>query len=130
MGAGIKAKFSPDLKSATVTMKLHFWNRNYVSTHYGGSLYSMCDPYYMILLMENLGPEYIVWDKGASIEFKNPGKGRVTAYFTISEEKYNELREQVELEGKINPVLSVDVVDENGLVVVSVNKIMHIRKKN
>jgi len=57
-----------------VEMKLRPWNRNYVGTHYGGSLYSMTDPFYMLMLMENLGPGYIVWDKAASFRFRKPGK--------------------------------------------------------
>jgi len=70
LGAGIKVKVSKDVKTVDVSMKLTFWNRNYVGTHFGGSLYAMCDPFFFFLLMENLGMKYIVWDKGASISFK------------------------------------------------------------
>ncbi len=34
------------LREIEVEMKLSAWNRNYVGTHFGGSLYSMCDPFY------------------------------------------------------------------------------------
>jgi hypothetical protein len=73
--AGIHVRWAADMKSADVTMKLRPWNRNFVGTHYGGSLYSMCDPFYMLMLMSNLGRDYIVWDKAASIRFRKPGQG-------------------------------------------------------
>ena len=78
LGAGIRIKrMSEDLREIDVEMKLHWWNANYVGTHYGGSLYSMADPFYMLMLLENLGSGYIVWDKAASIRFRKPGKGTV-----------------------------------------------------
>ena len=76
LGAGIRVKWGPGNKAVDVEMKLRFWNRNYVGTHYGGSLYSMTDPFYMLMLMNNLGRDYIVWDKAASIRFRKPGKSQ------------------------------------------------------
>src|SRR5208337_2336835 len=96
LGAGIKVKLSKDLKCVDVEMGLHWWNRNYVGSHYGGSLYSMCDPFFMLLLLENLGPQYIIWDRKASIQFKKPGREKVKAHFFISEEKYDEIRRMAE----------------------------------
>lgn len=55
-----------------------------MGTHFGGSLYAMCDPFYMWILMENLGKDFIVWDKAATIRFKKPGTGTVNAEFEIS----------------------------------------------
>ena len=71
LAAGISVRWGQDYRSADVKMRLRFWNRNYVGTHYGGSLYSMTDPFYMLMLMENLGRDYIVWDKAAKIRYRN-----------------------------------------------------------
>jgi hypothetical protein len=91
LGAGIRVnRFQPDWKGIEVEMKLRRWNSNYVGTHYGGSLYSMADPFYMLMLIENLGSDYIVWDKSATIRFKKPGKGRLpprSAYPTSNSNK-------------------------------------------
>src|SRR4051812_22273637 len=85
LGAGIHVDFmAPDYHRIDVSMKLRFWNRNYVNTHYGGSLYSMTDPFYMLMLMQILGRDYIIWDKSASIRFKKPGMGKVRAVFELS----------------------------------------------
>lgn len=128
-GAGIRVKISNDVKTVDVSMKLTFWNRNYVGTHFGGSLYAMCDPFFFFLLMENLGMGYIVWDRSASIEFKKPGKGSVHARFYIPEERYEEIRKQAESGEAINPEFTIDVVDDLGVVIATVRKTIYIRKK-
>jgi hypothetical protein len=74
LGAGIRVKrLASDWKEIDVEMRLRWWNANYVGTRYGGSLYSTADPFFMVMLIENLGKEYIVWDKAASIRLKKPG---------------------------------------------------------
>jgi hypothetical protein len=93
LGAGIRARHvAEDFRLVEVEMPLHFWNRNYVGTHFGGSLYSMCDPFFMIMLINNLGPDYIVWDKAATIRFKRPGKGTMKACFRLPEERVGGIR--------------------------------------
>src|SRR3546814_16237242 len=73
-------------------MVLRWYNRNYVGTQFGGSLYSMVDPFFVLMLMENLGRDYIVWDKAANIEFVSPGRGAVYADFAISARLLDEIR--------------------------------------
>jgi hypothetical protein len=128
-GAGIRVKWSPDHKAVDVEMKLRFWNRNYVGTHYGGSLYSMADPFYMLMLMENLGRDYIVWDKAASIRFRKPGKGRVKAEFRLTDAQLDEIREKLKIQEKFEPTFLVEVKDETGDVVAEVQKVIYIRRK-
>src|SRR6202051_5168931 len=82
LGAGIRVKpIAPDMKAVDVEMKLRWWNANYVGTHFGGSLFAMTDAFYMLMLMANLGRDYIVWDKAASIRYRKPGQGTVRAAF-------------------------------------------------
>ena len=126
---GIHVNWGSDMKSAEVTMKLRPWNRNFVGTHYGGSLYSMCDPFYMLMLIKNLGPEYIVWDKAASIRFRKPGKGTVRAEFRLTDAQLDDIREQLKALPKYEPIYSVEVKDGSGDVVAEVQKTLHIRKK-
>jgi len=127
--AGIHVRWGAAMKSADVTMKLRFWNRNFVGTHYGGSLYSMTDPFYMLMLIKNLGPDYIVWDKAANIRFRKPGKGTVRAEFRLTDEQLDEIRRQVEAQPKYEPTFLVEVKDKAGEVVAEVQKMLHIRKK-
>ena len=130
LGAGIRVKqLQPDWKAIDVEMKLHFWNSNYVGTQFGGSLYAMTDPFYMLMLIENLGPGYIVWDKAASIRFRKPGKGKVVASFRLSDEQIEEIRQQLKTQEKIEPTFMVEVKDETGDVVAEVQKVLHVRRK-
>ena len=130
LGAGIRVtRIAPDWREIDVEMKLRRWNRNYVGTHYGGSLYSMTDPFYMLMLMENLGRDYIVWDKAASIRFRKPGKGKVKAEFRLTDAQLDDIREKLTTLEKYEPTFMVEVKDEAGEVVAEVQKVIHIRRK-
>ena len=89
----------------------------------------MCDPFFMLIMMQNLGRDYIVWDKTASIQFVKPGRGTVTAMFHIPPETIEALRAQADQGEKLEPVFSVEVVDEQGEVVAKVEKRLYVRKK-
>ena len=130
LGAGIRVKrVSPDLREIDVEMKQRFWNTNYVGVHFGGSLYAMADPFFMLILMENLGRDYIVWDKAATIRFKRPGKGRVTARFKLTEEQIQAIRQKADTEAKVEPEFTVQVVDDEGTVIAEVDKVLYVRRK-
>ena len=131
LGAGIRVKrLRSDWTEVDVEMKLRWWNRNYVGTHYGGSLYSMADPFFMLMLIENLGKGYIVWDQSASIRFKKPGRGTVSASFRLSEEQIREIKQALNSQEKIERAFTVEVKDESGSVVAVVEKLLHIRRKD
>ena len=127
--AGIHVNWGADMKSVDVQMKMRPWNRNFVGTHYGGSLYSMTDPFYMLMLIQNLGPNYIVWDKAAHIRFRRPGTGTVRAHFQLTEARLEEIRRILETQPKYEPSFTVEVKNSAGEVVAEVEKVLHIRKK-
>ena len=129
LGAGVRVKASPDLRTFEVRMKLRWWNRNYVGTHFGGSLYTMCDPFFMLMLVDALGRGYIVWDKAATIRFRRPGRGAVRATFHIPQERIEEIRAAADAGGKVEPVFTVEVVDDQGEVVAEVEKLLYVRAK-
>ncbi len=131
LGAGIRVKnIQPDWRAIDVEMKLRFWNANYVRTHFGGSLFAMTDPFYMLMLLENLGREYIVWDKAATIRFRKPGTGKVSAEFRLAESQIVEIREMLKTQEKFEPTFLVKVKDKNGVVVADVEKVLYIKKKD
>ena len=130
LGAGIRVKYiAPDMKAADVEMRLRFWNANYVGTHFGGSLFAMTDAFYMLMLMANLGRDYIVWDKAATIRYRKPGKGTVRAEFRLSDSQIEDIREKLKSLPKYEPVFSVEVKDAAGVVIAEVEKVLHVRKK-
>ena len=130
LGAGIRIQhIAPDMRAVDVEMKLRFWNANYVGTHFGGSLFAMTDPFYMLMLMANLGRDYIVWDKAATIRYRKPGKGTVRAEFRLSDSQIDDIREKLKTLPKYEPVFSVEVKDQAGVVIAEVEKVIHVRKK-
>ncbi|MBZ5520708.1 MAG: DUF4442 domain-containing protein [Acidobacteriia bacterium] len=130
LGAGIRVtRIDEDFRTIDVELRMRFYNRNYVGTHYGGSLYSMCDPFFMIMLIENLGPGYIVWDKSAAIRFKRPGRGTVKTTFHLPQERIDEIRAQADALRKTEPTFQLTVTDAEGNVVAEVDKLLYVRKK-
>lgn len=129
-GAGVKATYiSKDFREARVTLPLRWYNRNYVGVHFGGSLYSMIDPFYMLLLMNTLGKEYIVWDQSAEIQFVKPGTGTVSAQFIVTDDMLAEIKQKTAKGDKFLPTYPVTIVDEDGEVVATANKTLYIRRK-
>lgn len=127
LGAGIRAR-TVDERTVEVKLKMTPLNRNIVGVHFGGSLYAMCDPWFMLILMRLLGRDYIVWDKAASIQFKRPGRGTMRARFHIPPERVEQIRLEADRNGKIEPTFSVNVMDEAGQVIASVEKLLYVRR--
>lgn len=130
LGAGIRVtRITPNMREIDVEMKLHWWNKNYVGTQFGGSLYAMTDPFYMLMLIENLGSKYIVWDKASTIHFKSPGRGKVTAKFRLAEAEIIAIKEMADTEEKFEPIFTAQVLDESGKLIAEVEKVLYVRRK-
>ncbi len=130
VGAGIRVRhIAPDFRSVTVDLRLRWRNRNYVGTHFGGSLYAMTDPFLRVMLVQTLGDEYRVWDKSGSIEYIAPGRGRVWARFDLHEDDLAQIRRMTEAGDKHLHLFNVDVKDDEGMVVARVEKVIYIRRK-
>ena len=128
--AGIRVReIAPDFRSATVELRMRLFNRNYVGTHFGGSLFAMTDPFFMVLMMKNLGREYVVWDKQGTVRFLKPARGTVTARFHLPEERIVEARSATASGEKFEPAFRVDIVDAEGITVADVEKVLYIRRR-
>jgi acyl-coenzyme A thioesterase PaaI-like protein len=130
LGAGIRVEhISDDFLAIDVRMPLYRGNKNYVGTHFGGSLYAMTDPFFMVMLMENLGKDYIIWDKAAHIDFISPGRGTVYAQFRLSSKEIGQVKLAAESGKAICPEYTVEVLGEDGKVVAKVIKTLYVKKK-
>ena len=118
-----------DFMYARVSLPQRFYNTNYFGTHFGGSLYSMVDPMYTLLLIHVLGSDFIGWDKAASIEYVKPGRGTVSAEFRLTDELVESLR-QMQPDEKRTFDLTVNVTDQGGDVVARVVKTQYVRRKS
>jgi acyl-coenzyme A thioesterase PaaI-like protein len=130
LGTGITVEhISKDFRHAKVRLKHGLLNRNIVGVHFGGSLFAMTDPFFMMMVSHNLGKAYIVWDQAAKIEFLKPGKGKVHASFDITQEQIDEIIHAAEPGDKVLRDFVVDVKDQQSDVVARITKTLYIRKK-
>mgnify|MGYP003135609670 CR=1 FL=1 len=117
LGAGVRVEeLSADFRRVRVSMGMHWYNRNYVGT-------------YMLMLMNNLGRDYIVWDKSATIDFLRPGKGRVFAEFELTQAMIDEVKAATAGGEKYLPTWEVTVRDDAGEAVARVEKVLYVRRK-
>ena len=128
--AGIHlTELSADYTRARVELRLRPWNRNYVGTHFGGSLFAMTDPFWMLMVLHHLGRDHVVWDKAGEIEFVKPGRGVVRADFTLTPADLDDLRARAAGGAKVLRWFENDVVDADGEVVARVRKQLYVRRK-
>ncbi len=130
LGAGIKVgHIAANYQSVSVSLKMGLLNKNIAGVHFGGSLFAMVDPFFMIMVQQNLGKDYIVWDRAARIDFIKPGKGRVSARFAITEEQLEAIKAAAANGEKVLKDFTVEVRNQLDEVVASVVKTLYIRKK-
>ncbi len=122
-------EISRDFRYARVRLKKTMLTSNYVGTLFGGSLFAMTDPFYMVMVMRNLGKGYIVWDKRSEIEYVSPGKSTVYAEFHLSDDELNEIKREVATSGKYLKWFDVDIKTADGTVVAIVKKQIYVRQK-
>ncbi|WP_022892520.1 DUF4442 domain-containing protein [Agromyces subbeticus] len=128
--SGIRVKrFATDWTSATVELRVNVFTRNYVKTAFGGSMSAMTDPYFFMLVMHQIGRDYIVWDTRGEIEFVKPGRGVLTAQFAVSPEKTAELRERARGGAKVLEWFETEITDRDGDVVARVRREVYVREK-
>ncbi len=122
-------EISKDFRHARVRLKKKMLTSNYVGTLFGGSLFAMTDPFYMVMVMKNLGKDYIVWDKRSEIEYVSPGKSTVYAEFHLWDEQLDEIKREVAANGKYLKWFEVDIKSADDAVVAIVKKQIYVRKK-
>jgi acyl-coenzyme A thioesterase PaaI-like protein len=118
-----------DWRYAKVELRERLLNRNYVGTHFGGSLYAMTDPFYMLMLMHHLGRQFTVWDCSASIEYLIPGRGTVSAEFRLDARTIEDIRAQAARGRVVRPKFTIDIHDASNRVVARVHKEVYVRRK-
>ena len=115
-----------DWREVRVRLPLSWRTRNYVGTIFGGSLYGAVDPFYMTMLMRNLGPRFTVWDKAAAIRFRKPGRSPLGATFRLDEPELAEIHRLLMEQPKVDRTYTVLLVDEKGAVHAEIEKTIHI----
>lgn len=128
--SGIKVEEqSPDFRHIIVRLKLRFWNANFLGTQYGGLIFSMTDPFYMIMLIKNLPPDLAVWDKSAHIKYLKPGKTDLRAEFKLTQEDLDQIQHEVQEKGRTEWSRTIEIKDLQDQIVAEVQKVISIKLK-
>ncbi len=131
LGAGIKIeKISDDWKNLEISLTKYWYNRNAVGTHFGGSIYSMTDPHIMLMLMNILGKNYIIWDVEANIKYIKAVKNKITAYIKITNEDLNNILIGTESGNKHISEFTIEIKNSDNVLVALVLKKIYIKKKS
>jgi acyl-coenzyme A thioesterase PaaI-like protein len=131
LGAGIKVtRVSADYREIDVTLKLGLANRNYFGTQFGGSLFAMTDPFFALMMMHNLGPDYVVWDKAATIRYRRPGRSDVHARFRLAAAAVARARRATARGSRHEPTFRVTIVDRDDATIAEVEKTLSIRRRS
>lgn len=129
-GTGARVVYiSDDYREMRIKIPLNWRTRNYVGTIYGGSMYAGIDPIYMLMLIKNLGRDYIVWDKAATIRFKRPGKETLYADFLVTEDDLNEIEATLERQRSYDKIYNVELKNREGKIHAIIEKTLYIAKK-
>jgi hypothetical protein len=129
-GTGARVAYiASDYREIRIRLPLSLRTRNYVGTIFGGSMYASVDPMYMIMLIRLLGPDYVVWDKAATIRFRKPGRTTLYATFRIEDAELEGIRAATAGGTPVDRVYTVSLVDGEGVVHAEVEKVIYVRRK-
>ena len=118
-----------DWREVRLKLPLRWHTMNAVGTLYGGSMYGAVDPVYMVMLIRILGPDFVVWDKAASIHYKKPGRNTLYARFFLSQEELDAIRRALLTLPSVERLYHIELTDRDGVVHAVIDKTVHIRKK-
>jgi acyl-coenzyme A thioesterase PaaI-like protein len=118
-----------DFREIHVSLPLSMRSRNLVGTIFGGSMFAATDPIYMIMLIRLLGPDYVVWDRDASIRFLKPGRGTLHARFLVPEAETEAIREALETQRSVNRVYTIELKSDDGTVHAVIERTVYVRKQ-
>jgi acyl-coenzyme A thioesterase PaaI-like protein len=129
-GTGARLRYiAPDWSEIRLDLPLSWRTRNYVGTIFGGSIYAAVDPIYMLMLIRRLGPDFIVWDKAATIQFKKPGRETLRARFVIDDKELAAIRTALESQRSVDRTYVVELLDRSGTICATVEKLIYVRKR-
>lgn len=130
LGTGGKVLFlKSDWTHATVRLKLNIWTRNYVGTIFGGSQFAAADPFFMVLLINIIGKDYVVWDKAGAVQFKRPSKDLIKADFIYTPEEIKQILDTVKANGSYEFTKTISWINPEGKVVSNVDKTIYVATK-
>lgn len=130
LGSGIRIRHvTRDWTRGELVMQVAPWTANSNGTAFGGSLFAATDVLYGALLSGQLGGDYQVWTKSATIDFLRPGRGRMSCVVEVPRAEADMIRRQLTERQSTSVVHTALVVDDRGSTVVEARHTMSVRRK-
>lgn len=121
---------APNLRELRIAIPLNWKTHNYVGTIYGGCMYGAVDGILMVMFINLLGRDYIVWDKSGKIRYRKPGRTTLTGRFVVTDLDLDEVRQNLQDADRFEKEFRIDLVDEDGDVCAEIDKLLHFRRKD
>ena len=83
----------------------------------------------MLMFMQILGKDFVVWDKAASVKFVRPIVNKVKCRFLVTDELVEEVKHKIEVLGEYTFDLPLKYEDENGVVYAVFTKTVYAASK-
>jgi acyl-coenzyme A thioesterase PaaI-like protein len=130
-GTGMRVtRATSDWTELDVRLKLSWRTVNYVGTIFGGSIYAAVDPFYMVMIIRQIGDDYVVWDKSARVTFKRPGTETLYAEFRVPASEVEDLKREADEVNSFDRTYWIDLKDADGKVYATVEKVIFIARKD
>jgi acyl-coenzyme A thioesterase PaaI-like protein len=120
---------SADMRVVQLKLPLKLKTKNPMGTMCGGNMYSAVHGIYLVMLLQNLGKEYVCVDRLSTIRFLKPGKGTLFARFELTQAELDEAKRLVDAQGKTDREYTVELKDAQAQVCGEVTCTVHVRKK-
>lgn len=129
-GTGGRILFwSGDSREVQLRLRRNLWTYNYVGTIFGGAMFSASDPFYMLMLLQSLGSEFVVWDKSASIRFRKPGRSTLYMRYLLTDDDLTGIRADVAANGQTERTYTLQWADADGVVYAEIERLCYIADK-
>lgn len=131
LGSGIRSRhIAPDWTSGELTMRVAPWTANTHGTAFGGALFAATDVLYGAPLSGQLGGDYQVWTKSATIDFHRPGRGQLTCRVEVPATEADLIRDQLSEQRSTSVVHTALIVDSREKAVVEARHTMSVRRRD
>ena len=115
---------APSAGKAPVEIKLSSWNYRTDLVRKNLDIFEEQNPDIKVL-----GPEYVVWDKAATIQFRRPGRDTLYAAFHLTDDVVAAIHRALAERGKAEWRFTTELVDASGQIHASCEKVVSIHHR-
>ncbi len=126
-GSGGRVRcISPDWREVRMELPFNWRTKGSSGAIFGGSIYAAIDPFYALMVAKNVGAEYVVWDRAASIRYRRPGRSKLHARFVLEDGEVEEILRGLRGRKSVDRVYTVELVDAEGEAHAIIEKVVYV----